>query len=436
MQIMNKCILTLASVALAVMNCFGVNQQYFSGGFQFVPSARSSAVDECPMSFYKKGSIVFFRNDSAFMVNKQKDLDMGKPTLCKELMGLDIAGTFAYDKRNAKIYFTRKSDGDNSVIYEATENQGKWDNIKPVDMLGTLVYEQEIKGTTLKHGRYVFYTEGAKGLHNPALANNGKRLYFSATFSTGKGDRDLWYSDLDEKTAIWSRPCPVGDSLNTEFNEDFPFVVGDTALYFSAERADGMGGMDLYVSILDKKNNVWKPAQNLGDIFNSSANEYNIISQGDAVYFLSDRIDEGKGGADIYFPTVRHIEPGAELVADVREEEPLDFNWVLFFFDINKSNMKPEYEVQLDELATAMMEFPDAKFVIRGYTDSRGSVELNKKLSLQRATYIRQLLVYRGFNAKRITVIGKGMEDPVIPNAQTEFEHEQNRRVEIQLLAY
>ena len=44
------------------------------------------------------------------------------------------------------------------------------------------------------------------------------------------------------------------------------------------------------------------------------------------------------------------------------------------------------------------------------------------------------MLINKGLNPKKIKSVGKGMADPVVPNAETEEEHEQNRRVEIKLL--
>jgi outer membrane protein OmpA-like peptidoglycan-associated protein len=55
-------------------------------------------------------------------------------------------------------------------------------------------------------------------------------------------------------------------------------------------------------------------------------------------------------------------------------------------------------------------------------------------LSQKRAEYVRSLLIAKGYPANLIVAVGRGMEEPVIPNAQLEEEHEQNRRVDIKLL--
>ncbi|MBQ1969826.1 MAG: OmpA family protein, partial [Paludibacteraceae bacterium] len=123
-----------------------------------------------------------------------------------------------------------------------------------------------------------------------------------------------------------------------------------------------------------------------------------------------------------------------ELTAENTIEEPKGFHWVLFFFDFGKTDMKPEYEAQLDELYKALLEFPGAEFEISGHTDNRGSDDFNKKLSQKRAEYVKALLVQRGYDKRLLKAIGKGKNEPILPNAVEEYEHEQNRRVDIKII--
>lgn len=129
-----------------------------------------------------------------------------------------------------------------------------------------------------------------------------------------------------------------------------------------------------------------------------------------------------------------HLNPDADLDPEEVLSEPKGFLWVLCFFDLDKSDMKPAYEVQLDELVEAMNEYPDGEFEISGHTDLRGAADYNQRLSEDRAKTVKKLLVKRGFPANRIKAVGKGLTEPIVPNAQTEPEHEQNRRVEVRLI--
>ena len=425
----------MAVLTVAVSaSSFALDKKYGSGWYQFESSARNTASAELPMSPYRNGAIVFLRNDSAYKFLPQADMDMAKPEFCPELTELKMEGTFAYDPARNKLYFVKKTGTEATVIYEATADGDRWKGIKQLNIEGTLAEDNKIVGSTLTAGRYNFTHAGVKGFHNPSLGKGGDRIYFSGDFKSGKGGRDLWYIDRAKDGKSWSRPQPVGDSINTSATEDYAFVIGDTSLFFASNRPDGLGGMDMYVCHKESYEKTWGPAVNLGEIFNSSADDYNVAYTSKSMFFLSNR-PGGSGSSDIYYPEHYNFVTSAELPAPNTIEEPSGFNWVLFFFDFNKSDMKPEYEVQLEELVKAMKEFSsNEQFAIYGYTDSRGSYDYNLKLSQKRAEYIRQLLASRGFDAKKIKAVGRGMNDPVIPNAQTEEEHEQNRRVEIKLL--
>lgn len=416
--------------AFSLDNC--LTRRFGSGWYEFESSSKNTKAAELPMSSYKKGSIVFLRNDTAYSFYPQKNLDLDSLIVCPEITGLNIEGTFAYDEANGKLYFVKKTGDEATQIYEATADGDKWKDVKLLRIKGAMTENNKIDGSTLAIARYNFSHSGAKGFHNLSLGEGGKRLYFSGDFKAGKGDRDLWYIDLD-KDGSWSRPTSVADTLNTAYREDFPLVLGDSALYFASSRPGGQGGMDMYVSRKHQQETEWGPASNLGEVFNSSANDYNIAYNKLAMYFISER-DGGKGAADIYYPNKFDCQSNPELPTLSTIEEPKGFNWVLMFFDFNQTVMKPEYERQMDELYSAMCEFPGASFEISGYTDSRGSAEYNLKLSQKRADYIRQLLIQRGINPRNLRSYGRGMANPVIPNAQTEDEHEQNRRVEIKLL--
>jgi outer membrane protein OmpA-like peptidoglycan-associated protein len=88
---------------------------------------------------------------------------------------------------------------------------------------------------------------------------------------------------------------------------------------------------------------------------------------------------------------------------------------------------------QWDEMAEFISKFPNDTFLVVGHTDSRGSEEYNLKLSTERARYSRQLLIERGVDPERVKFIGCGETEPKIPKAETKPEHEQNRRVTLEI---
>ncbi|MEE0996762.1 MAG: OmpA family protein [Paludibacteraceae bacterium] len=91
-----------------------------------------------------------------------------------------------------------------------------------------------------------------------------------------------------------------------------------------------------------------------------------------------------------------------------------------------------EDKAQWKEMAEFVSLFPNDTFLVVGHTDGRGSLIYNEKLSQKRAEYIRSLLVEKGADPDKVIPVGAAYTEPRIPDAQTEPEHEQNRRVTLE----
>jgi len=99
-------------------------------------------------------------------------------------------------------------------------------------------------------------------------------------------------------------------------------------------------------------------------------------------------------------------------------------------FDTNKSDIKPQFHAELKKLGDFLKEFPDAKGVIEGHTDSVGDKASNIKLSQRRADSVRNYLVKSfGIAPERISSKGFGPTKPVADNKTAEGKLK-NRRVE------
>jgi outer membrane protein OmpA-like peptidoglycan-associated protein len=97
-------------------------------------------------------------------------------------------------------------------------------------------------------------------------------------------------------------------------------------------------------------------------------------------------------------------------------------------FDTNKHTIRPADLAELQKAVDFAKKNPDAKFHVVGYTDSRGSAKLNKKLSENRAEAVKKYLVGEAIAPEKITSEGKGPADPVGDNKTKEGQF-QNRRV-------
>ncbi|MFO7813809.1 MAG: OmpA family protein [Pelovirga sp.] len=99
-------------------------------------------------------------------------------------------------------------------------------------------------------------------------------------------------------------------------------------------------------------------------------------------------------------------------------------------FDINKSELRSGTQYTIDKLAAFLAEYPKRNVLIEGFTDSTGTAEYNQGLSEQRADAVRNALITRGVDSRRLKVRGYGVEFPVANN-ETAAGRQLNRRVEV-----
>lgn len=124
-------------------------------------------------------------------------------------------------------------------------------------------------------------------------------------------------------------------------------------------------------------------------------------------------------------PASTHGCPEEKVVVEITA----DFKNILF--DFGKSKIKEESRSILENAAKTMNEqLPNSNFYIDGYTDSKGSVAVNKKLSKARAQAVADALVAAGVDKSRVIARGFGKDNPKCSN-KTEEGRACNRRVEV-----
>lgn len=98
-------------------------------------------------------------------------------------------------------------------------------------------------------------------------------------------------------------------------------------------------------------------------------------------------------------------------------------------YESGKWTLTSESKAELDFLANTLLKNnPNIKLQINSHTDTKGTDQLNQKLSEQRAKAVVDYLVSKGVDPKRLTWKGYGESRPEIKNAKTEDEHRKNRR--------
>lgn len=134
-----------------------------------------------------------------------------------------------------------------------------------------------------------------------SLSQDGQTLYFSSDQVGGYGGSDIYVS-RKQSDGSWGRPTNLGPVINTPYDEDAPQIHSDgTTLFFSSRGHNGIGGYDIFSTILDPASRQWSKPRNIGYPVNSADEDiyFSLTSDGAKGYFSSYRYDS-YGEKDIY----------------------------------------------------------------------------------------------------------------------------------------
>ncbi len=132
-----------------------------------------------------------------------------------------------------------------------------------------------------------------------SINQQGDKIYFSSDRPGGYGGFDIYVSTLD-RFGRWGRPINLGPKINTEGDEDAPFIHADgETLYFSSTGHLGMGGFDIYRSKFIRQK--WTTPVNVGYPINTAQDDNYFVIARDNIYgYYATAREDGLGGNDIY----------------------------------------------------------------------------------------------------------------------------------------
>ncbi|MFD2561719.1 OmpA family protein [Aquimarina rubra] len=135
---------------------------------------------------------------------------------------------------------------------------------------------------------------------HPALSVDEKTLYFSSDMPGGEGQSDIYEVTINSDGSF-GEPKNLGNRINTEGKETFPFVSSNNDLYFASDGHIGLGGLDVYVTRLNPQTDEEKLVVNIGKPVNGPDDDFAFIvdDKSRRGYFSSNR-DGGRGKDDIY----------------------------------------------------------------------------------------------------------------------------------------
>lgn len=293
-------------------------------------------------------------------------------------------------------------------------------------------------------GQFPYNDINKYSLGHAALSKNGRTIYFTSDMPGGQGKTDIWYCEK-QSDGKWGKPVNCGATINTKEEEAFPEIGGDGALYYSSKGLPGMGGYDIFKAIGEKTD--WAVPQNLKWPLNSTSDDFCLITaDGQSGYFSSNR-QNGKGSDDIYqFNPVtkpaKPVGPPATVVvakappqAGLHESTAYGVNNI--YYDLDKSNIRPDAALELDKLVALLRAHPNFKVSIASHTDSRAPGDYNYALSQRRSASAALYLIKNDIAPERLFISAYGETRLLNECADgvpcTEAQQQLNRRTEFRI---
>lgn len=300
----------------------------------------------------KKSEITGMKNADVFFSKKNEKGEWERPEPVEGELNTEFdEGIVAFSPDAQTMYLTkarRELNAPTSVeIYTSTRSDAKWS--APVKF--------EITADTLS-------TFG-----HPAVSPDGEYLYFVSDMPGGYGGKDIWRISLKERQGSLVN---LGPDINTEGNDDFPYVRSDGSLYFSSDGHPGMGGLDIFraTAVGDPADLRWK-VENMGFPINSAGDDFGItFGKGEDGFFSSNRGD-ARGYDHIYIFEYDPVRITIEGLVMDKDEEPVK-NAIIRIVGNDGSNQK---EVARDDGSFSFALQRGVKYVMlagaKGYLNQK-----------------------------------------------------------------
>ncbi|MFK5958444.1 MAG: OmpA family protein [Lutibacter sp.] len=414
-------------------------------------------------------------------------------------------GPASFSSDGTTMYFTRNN------FYEGEKRSDKngVNNLK--------IYTAELVNGMWKNIKGVHFNNDEYSVGHSSISDDGKKLYFTSDMPGGIGGSDIYVVEVNEDGTLGT-PKNMGNIVNTEGNEMFPFIHNEGTLFFSSDGHVGFGLLDVFATISDENGTIVN-ILNLGEPINSSKDDfsYYLSKEGFDGYISSNR-EGGVGDDDIYkFTRIPPLmlkgqifddannEPivnakvvlkdanGEEIAYFITEADGYyehivdrDANFTLegskekytnitkefnsfnldrekemvvnlnvglkpiedvvlladlntIYFDLDKSNIRPDAALELDKVVTLMNKYPGMVIRLESHTDSRANDQYNISLSNRRAKSTYQYIISNGIDVDRITKYEGFGETQLVNKCSngvkcSKAEHQLNRRTEFVII--
>ncbi len=358
----------------------------------------------------------------------------------------DSSPAFSYDGKT--LYFASNREGGRGGIdlWRATlDKSGRWKNVRNM-------------GKTINtRGNELF----------PYVADDGK-LYFASDGHPGLGGMDIFSATAKGGDVTIEN---LGSPINSSADDFGIYFINEFSGYLSSNREGGKGDDDIYffenklpnrktatysvaatiiksddeselsgvhVKVTDNANRLIKETTTDGEGNFSFPVEIgkNYIIIADKDKFFTKRDLYTTAGKAVPQEDLPEMENQIVLEHTIALDEIVENKAIVLdniYYDLNKAEIREDAALELDKLVELLNDNPAISIELSSHTDNRGDDNYNMKLSQLRAESAVAYLVTNGIDPNRVTARGYGETRPIVAEAETEEEHQQNRRSEFKV---
>lgn len=169
------------------------------------------------------------------------------------------------------------------------------------------------------------------------LASNNNQIFFSSYGNDPERGKDI-YVIRKLPSGEWSKPQTLGYPVNTEYDEDFPFLhPNGKVLYFCSKGHNSMGGFDVFKTKLNEETNTWNKPENL---------DFPINTPDDDILYITNESE-----SEAYFSSARASKTGMTAVYHINiERKPIDIAIIKGSVLKNRDNQPLDVKITVKDL--------------------------------------------------------------------------------------
>ena len=242
-----------------------------------------------------------------YTANVSADGELQTPSIIEENINTKYhEGIVSFSPDGNTMYFSRESYYEKKYerdsltkykisvlnLYKSINQEGQW---------------SEAEALSLNGDNY--------SVKNPSVSPDGKTLYFASDKSGGFGNFDIYSAPIDQNGSV-GEATNMGQKLNTEGQEMFPFISSNNTLYFSSNGHLGLGGLDVFFAkIIDGK---LGPVRNIGIPVNGNADDFafSFNDETEEGFVSSNRLVDGEDMSDDIY-AIKRLQPICDVLVTV-----------------------------------------------------------------------------------------------------------------------